>query len=499
MPNCEMICPNRTAASVRSSRPQPVAPRVAFAFSRLAVAVAVFSIASGALGPSCALPLAHRAAAAEFYVDPQNGDPNNDGSKQRPWRSLKDLFDRGLIESRNWESLPYKAGAAQKPKNPGAPIRPGDTIRLNSGDYGELVIDGYYNEKPITIEAAPGAKPRFDRVHLRAASNWVLRGLIVSGERAADGKRLPLVHLESHGWRGPVQEITIEDCTISSADDSSAWSADDWNRRARDGIRADGPQITIRRNRLKNVNFGISAAGPRALVEHNTVENFAGDGLRGLGDYSVFQYNVVKNCYDVNDNHDDGFQSWSVGPGGVGTGEVKGIVLRGNTFINYEDPKQPHRGPLQGIGCFDGMFVDWVIENNVVVVDHYHGITLAGARGCKIVNNTVIDPNDQRPGPSAIRIGPHKNKTPSRECTVRNNLASALDVRGESMTADHNVIVADRAAFFENAAAFDFRLRPGSPAIDAGLSDAAPKDDRAGVKRPQGRAVDLGAYERPAE
>jgi len=439
------------------------------------------------------------AAAAEFYVDPQHGDPSNDGSKQRPWKSLQELFDRGQIESRDWESLPYKAGAAQKPKNPGAPVRAGDTIRLKSGDYGELVVSGFYNEKPIIIEAAPGEKPRFGRIHFRAASNWVLRGLIVSGERAADGKRHPLVHLESHGWRGPVQEITVEDCLLSSADDSSGWSADDWNRRPRDGIRADGPRITVRRNRLKNVNFGISMSGPHALVEHNTVENFAGDGLRGLGDYSVFQYNVVKNCYDVNDNHDDGFQSWSVGPGGVGTGEVKGIVLRGNTFINYEDPKQPHRGPLQGIGCFDGMFVDWVIENNVIVVDHYHGIALAGARGCKIVNNTVIDPNDERPGPSAIRVGPHKNKTPSRDCTVRNNLASALDLRVEAMTADHNLIVSDRAAFFENAAAYDFRLRKDSPAIDAGSSEGAPRADRAGTKRPQGQAIDPGAYERPAE
>lgn len=456
-------------------------------------------LAAIAAGSSDVFGTVGTAAAAEFYVDPQHGDQNNDGSKQRPWKSLQELFDRGQIESRDWESLPYKAGAAQKPKNPGAPVRAGDTIRLKSGDYGELVVAGYYNEKPITIEAAPGEKPRFNRIHVRAASNWVLRGLIVSGERPADGKRYPLMHLESHGWRGPAQEITVEDCVLSSADDSSGWSADDWNRRPRDGIRADGPRIVVRRNRLKNVNFGISMSGPHALVEHNTVENFAGDGLRGLGDYSVFQYNVVKNCYDVNDNHDDGFQSWSIGPGGVGTGEVKGIVLRGNTFINYEDPKQPHRGPLQGIGCFDGMFVDWVIENNVVVVDHYHGITLAGARGCKIVNNTVIDPNDQRPGPSAIRIGPHKKKMPSRDCTVRNNLASGLSVVGEAMTSDHNVIVTDREAFFENAAAYDFRLKKGSPAIDAGSSDGVPSEDRAGVKRPQGKAVDLGAYERPAE
>ena len=106
-------------------------------------------------------------------------------------------------------------------------------------------------------------------------------------------------------------------------------------------------------------------------------------------------------------------------------------MLRGNTIINNEDPNQPHRGTLQGIGCFDGMFVDWIIENNVIVVDHYHGITLGGARGCRIVNNTVIDPNDQRPGPAALRVGKHKRGMTSSGCTVRNNLVSALYVEGE--------------------------------------------------------------------
>jgi len=438
------------------------------------------------------------ARAAEFYVDPQRGQANGDGSKQRPWRTLSELFERGLIHTRQWESLPYRPESRLKAKNPAAPVQPGDTIWLRSGDYGELFISGYYNERPITIAAVPGEKPRFSRVYVRGASHWVFRGLVVSAEARTDDKRQPLIHLDCHGWHGPVHDIVVEDCKLLSAEDSSSWSREDWNRRARDGIISNGTRITIRRNHLKNVNFGISMSGPYAVVERNTVENFAGDGLRGLGDYGLFQYNVVKNCYDVNDNHDDGFQSWSVGPGGVGTGEVKGVVLRGNVIINYEDPNQPHRGTLQGIGCFDGMFVDWVIENNVVIVDHYHGITLGGARGCRIVNNTVIDPNDMRPGPAAIRVGPHKNKTPSRDCTIRNNLVSALHVSGESMTSDHNLIVSDPRAFFEDAAKYDLRLRNGSPAIDAGSSEAAPKEDILGIKRPQGRAVDVGAYEKQA-
>ncbi len=438
--------------------------------------------------------------AADFYVDAEQGDRANDGSADRPWRSLQEVFDRGLVESRTWDSLPYKQGSRLVPKNPGAPVKAGDTVWLRNGYYGDLLIQNHYNADCITIAAVEGHTPRFRSVYLRSGSHWTLKGLYVSPEFGAGEKPRTLVDLESHGWRGPIHDILVEQCVLQSAEDTSRWSAAEWNELSSSGIEVDGTRITVRRNRLKNVDFGISVSASHSLIEHNTIVNFAGDGLRGLGDHSVFQYNLVKNCYDVNANHDDGFQSWSRGPKGVGTGEVVGIVLRGNTIINYEDAGQPHRGALQGIGCFDGTYVDWIIENNVVIVDHYHGITLGGARGCRIVNNTVIDPNDRRPGPAAVRVGNHKNGTPSSGCTIRNNLATSLHVQsGQEMTADHNLIVDEPTSFFVDFAGCDLRLRNGSLAIDAGSPDLAPEIDVVGTSRPQGRAVDLGAYERPAD
>jgi hypothetical protein len=41
----------------------------------------------------------------------------------------------------------------------------------------------------------------------------------------------------------------------------------------------------------------------------------------------------------------------------------------------------------------------------------------------------------------------------------------------------------------------DYRLRPGSPAIDAGTPDGAPPLDKDGIERPCGAGVDIGAHE----
>jgi hypothetical protein len=50
-------------------------------------------------------------------------------------------------------------------------------------------------------------------------------------------------------------------------------------------------------------------------------------------------------------------------------------------------------------------------------------------------------------------------------------------------------------AFFMNATAHDYRLAPGSLAIDGGVSVGSVTKDRIGVPRPQGAYWDVGAYE----
>jgi hypothetical protein len=422
-----------------------------------------------------ALLMASSALAAEFFVDPGAATATGNGSSANPWQTLEKVVTAGSF---------------------GTTVKAGDTVWLRTGYHGVLSINGGNYTPPITIAAAPDHKPTLSRVTFKAAQGWILAGVSISPSYAAAPAVYDMVLVDTSSAR-----VTVKDCELFSVTDTAAWGANEWINSASSGIFVRGKNVVVSNNSLTNVRFGISVDGTDALIENNRIVNFSADGLRGLGDNGVFQYNLVKNVY-VNDtdgdaNHDDGFQSWSVGAGGVGTGVVKGVVLRGNVFINREDPNQKLQNSMQGIGCFDGMFDGWVIENNVVVTDHWHGISFYGMTNSRIVNNTVIDVDNASPGPPWIMVTPHKNGAPSQNVLVRNNLATDYDVTGTAITNDHNTTLtnATLATFFVNPAKFDLHLLPNAPAVNTGSADQAPALDADRIARPQGSGIDLGAYE----
>jgi hypothetical protein len=438
---------------------------------------------------------------ADFYVDPVSGnDVTGNGSSASPWRTLQTVVD-DKVQTRDWNALPWNPTRTLVPVNAGAPVHAGDTIWLRNGYHGALTIQGAYNTANVTIAAQAGHTPRLRNVLIQAAQNWVLRGLSISPSHATPVADVgSIVSVDDHNFFGPAYDVEVSDSDIFTIADASGWTANQWVDDAASGVDVGADRVTIRNCRVRNVRFGIRVGGASARIQENLVDGFSADGLRGLGDDGLFEYNRVQNNYveDPPDpNHDDGFQSWSVGPGGVGTGEVRGVTLRGNVFINHQDPSHPLRSSMQAIGCFDGFFVNWVVENNVIITDHWHGISFYGMRDSRIVNNTVIDLAPGAPGPPWIAVVPHKDDRPSQNVVIRNNVATDFDLQGINVVGDHNLefTMAQASTLFV-APPFDLHLKPGTAAVDTGVATLAPPLDVEKVPRPQGAAYDLGAYER---
>lgn len=281
----------------------------------------------------------------------------------------------------------------------------GDRVLLAAGDYGRVVIRGVRAKTPLVVLPADpsGPAPRLSSLRVRDSENVHLTGLLVEG---GDGAlTVPLVQIDDD-----LEGIRLEGLTVRSGEGHVDWSGEEWIARARQGIVARGPRPEIVRNSLGGVRHGITVLGRDAKVVGNRIDGFSGDGVRALADQGLYERNRIANCFHVDGNHADGFQSWTRGPDGdVGKGVVRDVVLRGNEILNYTGRRGPLTCNLQAVGLFDGMFENWLIEDNLIEVDMWHGITVMGGRGTRVSGNTVRNIGSFPPGPPAIRIIAHKD------------------------------------------------------------------------------------------
>ena len=414
-----------------------------------------------------ALMVIPSALARDHFVDPEASADAANGSKGAPWRSLQAVLDENVIQS-------------------------GDRVILAGGSYGRLVIQNKAMSEATWVVAAEGQQAIFENLEIRGSANWALMGLTVTSKGMRTPEEKYHVRIDKNS-----RNIKITGFTIYTVKDITDWSADDWNEKALDGIFSEADYTDIRDNKIRNVNFGISTLGAHSSVVGNEIKNFSGDGLRGLGDHSLFEENVVKNCYQVNPNHSDGFQSWSVGADGrPGTGVIKDVTLRRNLIVNYEDFYQPYACKLEGIGMFNGVYEDWTIENNIIVVDNWHGISVFGAKNVRIKNNTVMDIDYFPPGPATITIISLAGDDPAEASLIANNIANEIKIEGDGVERFGNLEIDDLDDVFVDIDDGDYQLPEDSEAIDNGVPDPAMTVDFFGNPRPAGKGPDVGAVER---
>ncbi|MBN2426011.1 MAG: right-handed parallel beta-helix repeat-containing protein [Calditrichaceae bacterium] len=375
-----------------------------------------------------------------FYIDPVNGSAGGDGSYERPWRTLQEVVENNLIECYQ-PSENYNPSSPLKIVNEGAPVKGGDRLVLRSGYHGYFKRSVFVFKDWLTIAAEEGHTPVLCQFRIEGAFEKIyLKNLTFLKEsyqgdeeywkaEVLNRNNNSCVVLTSSSFWGAGSQVKLNGLTVKTAQDVSGWDTTVWQERAASGISLRSVKnAEIVNCYIENIRFGINIEyhSDYSYAVNNIINNYSGDGARLISDNVLFAYNTITNCYKVDGNHDDAIQSYSRGvDNSAGTGVLKNVVIRGNLIIGTPDRNNPLAGNPQGIGCFDGMFDNWIVENNVVVTDHYHGITFSGMRNGLIFNNTVIDQipgNDTSPW---IHVNPHKNGTPSENCIVANNIVSS--------------------------------------------------------------------------
>mgnify|MGYP001130307342 CR=1 FL=1 len=409
--------------------------------------------------------------AADYYVDPSTGSMANNGSENAPWSTLQAVFSSNKT------------------------FVGGDVIHLLTGNHGTPTVKGQ-NGSDVFIQAAEGNWPQVSQLTVNGGQRWVISGLTVSPEVAGTFSGGTLVSINSSS-----RYITLEHCRVYFAHSVEDWTVDEVLSRFGTGISCSAPDSIIRKNHVYNTNYSIElrASGNRTVISENFIEDIAGDAIRVLADDAVVEYNWMQNWYGLNTHHDDAIQSWSGGSGGVpvGTSVVRGVIIRGNVAIDAtsDDRLFPVTYGVQGLGLFDGFFEDWVLENNVIITDMWHGITFLGARNCRIVNNTVVyGPYSSQGRVPWITVGNHKNGTASTGNIVRNNLATDMSTL-VGTEASNNVEISAFSYNFVDYSHFDLHLLLGraNQAINLGTATDAATLDR--DKNTRTAPIDIGAYE----
>jgi hypothetical protein len=410
------------------------------------------------------------AAAADWFVAPLGATarPTAAGTLEDPFVSVHAAITSGRVQG-------------------------GDRILLLEGEHGPLVLHNRAFASEVTIASLEGRKAHVDNIEITGTS----RNLRIS--------RLSVWPRDPKAWRGylaqtdiTVTDVVFESLEIRSARDAYSfmdWDVAKWRERRASGIRMNGPRSTAVRNRIIGVYMGITLMGADSQALRNLVNGYDGDGLRGFGPNTLFHRNRVLNCVDTDDNHDDGFQSFTYS----GSGPIRKLTLDGNVIIEWTGAEShPLRCRLQGIGLFAGFYEDLTIINNLVVASQYHGISVYGARRAKIINNTVVHNFGKTTLTPYILITDNKDGTPSSDVLVANNVA--MSVRGKVDPANrvefrNNSVIGTPGAVFENAFAFDYRPKPSSGFIDTADPSVAPPHDMLNQRRPGGALPDRGAYE----
>jgi parallel beta-helix repeat protein len=386
------------------------------------------------------------------------GDDGAPGTADKPWATLQHAADvvapgdevvvldgtyagfRLETSGTADDNIRFRAAGEGAVINADGPT--GDGIRLQNASY--IIIEGFRIEN-VTARgiAHRGATPDEPVFGLAIRGNTVI-------STGAEGMYL-----------SEVADSLIENNTIAGADNHGIYLANAGS----DGTTIRGNNISGSRTAAIHFNGDLSIGGDGIinglLIENNVLHDNGQNGLNmdGVQD-SVIQNNLIYG------NDLNGIRAYAIdaaeGP--------RGLRIVNNTI----------HVPQDGYWCVritEDLGAN-VVFNNILMNDYPYGgsIALDDTAGFASAHNAVVG-----------------RFTPDRGDTIL-TLAE-----WQQLGYDAGSFIAQPSELFVDASAADYRLKAGSDAVDAGLSEfaghSAPGSDIVGVERPAGTAVDIGAYE----
>jgi hypothetical protein len=377
-----------------------------------------------------------------FYVSP-TGDDSNAGSLSTPWKTIT----HAVLSTHAGDTIFLRGGTYQETE-----IWIRDSMGGSPGNF--KTIQNYNGEQPV-LQNQKG---------INLSASWIrIQGIQFQG-----------VGVNSNTWDGTVPDnIQIVGNSFYGSTPGAA-------------IDVVGDNLLINRNWIEmksqpsNADSGITLRyGRNNVISGNYISGTTGPGLY---------------------IHDE---SLSVYPAGAAQSGYNNVAVTGNII----------KGSVSSSGLVlstDSNFAvqNVFINNNVSSGNHANGLDIETGLGVKIFNNTIYG-NDADgilvayPASSQMQGVQIENNILDDPCTKRCSSHRHVEVTntgifglvvmdnlywpqsiGSTNAVDSRPLFAD--PLFTNAAAGDFTLQVGSPAIDAGVLVGLPFN---------GSAPDLGAFE----
>lgn len=318
-----------------------------------------------------------------------------------------------------------------------------------------------------------GASARSSGISLQSASNIVVQGLTLRRQNGAA--------LEA---RGPASKVVFRDCEVTIARGGGAVS----------GSKIDGMIVErchVHHNPGHTRGIVLHTCTNAVVRDCQIVKNTATGldyytcsdsqvigntvlGHRGMHANGITFYVGCKNILVENNRVAQGFCAMTFQ-------EIENITIRNNIFdansLNTVIGIWPTQ-PIKNVQFLNNS----IVRSNPNV--NYHTGFFSNAKAIEglVVRNNIID-------------GLFSDHNVFKGGTFSNNLYTRMggDLK-DGMLGKNELSETDVKKVFADPDKDDFRLKAGSPAIDAGI-DVGIKKDIVGTKVPQGKAPDIGAYE----